>query len=94
MLNVKSIVRLEIRGSVENMGYRAKSKTIYQLIMDLDADGTGTLGFTDFLYLMSSKARTNNISTAEREEISRIFALFDDDKTGYLTETSLRRFLR
>ena len=48
MLNVKSIVRLEIRGSVENMGYRAKSKTIYQLIMDLDADGTGTLGFTDF----------------------------------------------
>ena len=43
---------------------------------------------------MNSKDRTNNISTAEREEISRIFALFDDDKTGYITETSLRRLLR
>ena len=47
-------VYLDLKASIDSLGYEAKNNTVYQLILDYDADGAGTIEFEDFLHLMSS----------------------------------------
>ena len=72
------------------MGDRAKNNTVYQLICDWDSNGAGHIDFKDYVYLMSSRITDDD----PREEISKLFQLFDDDKTGYITIQSLRRVIK
>ena len=45
---------------------------------DIDKDGSGTIDFSDFLEMMTSKMSERD----SREEILKAFRLFDDDETG------------
>lgn len=57
-----------------SLGFESKNQTIYQMIADLDADGSGQIDFEEFLELMT--ARVSDKDT--RENIRKIFNLFDD----------------
>ena len=57
------------------------------MVSDLDADGSGEIDFEEFLDMMT--ARMSDKDT--REDIDKVFKLFDDDKTGYITLKNLRR---
>ena len=57
-----------------SLGFESKNQTIYQMIADLDADGSGQIDFDEFLELMT--ARVSDKDT--RENIRKIFNLFDD----------------
>ena len=57
------------------------------MVSDLDADGSGEIDFEEFLDMMT--ARMSDKDT--REDIDKVFQLFDDDKTGYITLKNLRR---
>ena len=57
------------------------------MIADLDADGSGQIDFEEFLELMT--ARVSDKDT--RENIRKIFNLFDDEKTGFISIKNLRR---
>ena len=46
--------------------------------LDIDKDGSGTIDFSDFLDMMTSKMSERD----SREEILKAFRLFDDDETG------------
>ena len=48
------------------------------LNLDIDKDGSGTIDFSDFLEMMTSKMSERD----SREEILKAFRLFDDDETG------------
>lgn len=48
--------------------------------VDIDKDGSGTIDFSDFLEMMTSKMSERD----SREEILKAFRLFDDDETGML----------
>ena len=48
------------------------------LSLDIDKDGSGTIDFSDFLDMMTSKMSERD----SREEILKAFRLFDDDETG------------
>ena len=50
------------------------------LSLDIDKDGSGTIDFSDFLDMMTSKMSERD----SREEILKAFRLFDDDETGKL----------
>merc|ERR1739838_649914 len=60
-----------------SLGFDAKNQTIFQMISDLDKDGSGQIEFEEFLDLMT---RMSDKDT--RSEIEKVFRLFDDDKTG------------
>lgn len=70
-----------------SLGFESKSGAIFQMISDLDADGNGTIDFGEWLSLMTK--RVNDKDT--RVNIAKIFALYDDERTGYISIKNLRR---
>ena len=58
-----------------------------QMISDIDKDGSGTIDFTEFLEMMTSKMSEKD----SREEILKAFRLFDDDETGKISFRNLKR---
>ena len=77
----------ELKAAMTSLGFESKNQTIYQMIADLDADGSGQIDFDEFLELMT--ARVSDKDT--RENIRKIFNLFDDEKTGFISIKNLRR---
>ena len=60
------------------------------MISDLDKNKSGTIDFEEFLDMMT--ARMSDKDT--REDIAKVFRLFDDDNTGTITLRNLRRVAR
>ena len=60
------------------------------MISDLDANKSGAIDFEEFLDMMT--ARMSDKDT--REDINKVFRLFDDDNTGQVTLKNLRRVAR
>ena len=57
------------------------------MIADVDAEGAGTIGFDDFLVMMTAKMAERD----PREEILKAFRLFDDEESGKITFKNLKR---
>lgn len=60
------------------LGLAASNPTIYQMIADLDKDGSGQIDFEEFLTMMTVRPTENE----SREDINKVFVLFDDEKSG------------
>ncbi len=82
-----SIDPKELKAAMTSLGFQAKNQTIYQMISDLDADGSGQIDFQEFLELMTARISDKD----SREDIEKVFKLFDDEKTGYISIKNLRR---
>lgn len=83
-------LHLELKNSLLSLGEEARSKDIYQVILDLDSEGNGKISFDQFLHLMTPKLIKND----SRENIDLIFSLFDTHKTGFITAKDLRIAVR
>ena len=70
-----------------SLGFEAKSGAIFQMISDMDADGNGTIDFGEWLTLMTKRVNDRD----SRANINKIFALYDDERTGYISIKNLRR---
>ena len=57
------------------------------MISDLDKNKSGSIDFEEFLDMMT--ARMSDKDT--REDIAKVFRLFDDDNSGSITLRNLRR---
>merc|ERR1719460_516536 len=57
------------------------------MIAELDREVTGSVDFEDFLDAITTKLGDKET----REGIAKIFALFDDDKSGTITLKNLKR---
>mmetsp|Transcript_18891 Transcript_18891/g.8809 ORF Transcript_18891/g.8809 Transcript_18891/m.8809 type:complete len:114 (+) Transcript_18891:77-418(+) len=71
----------ELKAAMQSLGFEAKNQTIYQMVSDLDKDGSGAIDFEEFLDMMT--ARMSDKDT--REDIDKVFRLFDDDKTSTIS---------
>ena len=60
------------------------------MISDLDANKSGTIDFEEFLDMMTAWMSDKDT----REDINKVFRLFDDDNTGQITLKNLRRVAR
>ena len=69
------------------LGFEPKKEEVKKMIADVDTDGSGTIGFDDFLGMMTAKMAERD----PREEILKAFRLFDDDETGKITFKNLKR---
>ena len=72
---------------MQSLGFEAKNATIYQMITDIDKDGSGAIDFDEFLDMMTAKMSDKDT----REDIAKVFNLFDDDGTGMITLKNLKR---
>jgi ParB family chromosome partitioning protein len=59
-----------------SLGFEAKSGSIFQMLSDMDADGSGAIDFGEWLSLMTKRVNDKD----SRANINKIFALFDDGK--------------
>ena len=57
------------------------------MISDIDNDGNGSIEFGEFLEMMTGKMGEKDT----REDIEKVFKLFDDDNTGKISLRNLRR---
>lgn len=70
-----------------SLGFESKNGAIFQMISDLDSDGNGTIDFQEWLNLLTKKVNDKD----SRDNINKIFALFDDERTGFISVKNLRR---
>ena len=72
---------------MQSLGFEAKNQTIYQMISDIDKDKSGSIDFEEFLDMMTAKMSDKD----SREDIQKVFNLFDDDQTGKISLRNLKR---
>ena len=73
---------------MQSLGFEKKNPTIYNMIADLDThENSQGINFENFLDAITDKLGNKE----SREGISRIFDLFDDDKSGNISIHNLRR---
>lgn len=70
-----------------SLGFEAKNGAIFQMISDLDADGNGSIDFEEWLTLMTKKVNDKD----SRSNIAKVFALYDDERTSFISIKNLRR---
>ena len=70
-----------------SLGFESKSGAIFQMISDLDTDGNGNIDFGEWFTLMTKRVNDKD----SRANINKIFALYDDERTGYISIKNLRR---
>merc|ERR1719498_628064 len=80
----------ELKAAMQSLGFEAKNQTIYQMINDIDKDKSGEIDFEEFLDMMTAKMSDKD----SKEDITKVFNLFDDDKTGKISIKNLKRVAR
>ena len=82
-----SIDPRELRAAMQSLGFEAKNQTIYQMITDLDKNKNNSIDFEEFLDMMTARMSDKD----SRDDIAKVFRLFDDDNSGVITLRNLRR---
>lgn len=77
----------ELKVAMRALGFEPKRDEIRKLIASVDAEGTGTIEYNDFLSMMTEKM----LARDPKEEMLKAFRLFDDDGTGKITFKNLKR---
>ena len=77
----------ELKVAINALGIEAKAQAVYQMIAELDKDGSGLIEFDEFFKMMTTRPSTNE----SREEIHKVFVTFDNQKTGFIALKDLRR---
>ena len=77
----------ELKELVLNLGIHAKNQTIFDMISDIDKNGNGQIDFKEFLDVLTYKIS----DTKSKEDVRKVFDLFDDEKTGFITVQNLKR---
>jgi centrin-2/centrin-1 len=69
------------------LGFEPDDAEVRKMIGDIDADASGTIDFTEFLEMMTSKMSSKDVYA----EILKAFNLFDDDGNGKISFANLKR---
>jgi centrin-1 len=70
-----------------SLGFESKNAAIFQMVCDLDSDGNQSIDFGEWVQLMTSKVSDKD----SRASVKKIFNLYDDERTGYISIKNLRR---
>lgn len=72
---------------MQSLGFEAKNATIFNMINDIDKDGSGQIDFNEFLAMMTAKIGDKD----SKEDIAKVFKLFDAESKGSITIRDLKR---
>ena len=82
-----SIDTRELTAALSGLGFEAKNATVYQMIAKIDKEGSGQVDFHEFLELMAARVSDKD----SREDVLKVFALFDAEGKGRITLRDLTR---
>ena len=82
-----SISVSELTNAMRSLGFDTKNPAIFQMICDMDEDGSGEIEFDEFLDMMTARISDTNT----KEDLERVFKLFDEDRSGEITCDNLKR---
>lgn len=74
---------------MRSLGQNPTEKSLKQMINEVDADGSGTIDFAEFLTLMARKMRAQDA----KSEILEAFKVFDKDGSGKISADELRSIM-
>merc|ERR1712149_37963 len=77
----------ELTIAMKAIGCEPKPGEIEKMISDVDDDGSGEIGFPEFLAMMTHKI----LNKDPKDDMLKAFRLFDDDQTGAVTFKNLKR---
>ena len=80
----------ELKAAMRALGFEVKNDELKKMVADVDTDGSGQIEFAEFLAMMTGKMGEKD----SREDIEKVFKLFDDDSTGAISVKNLRRVAR
>lgn len=78
----------ELKAAFRALGFQVKKAEIRQMFIDMDKDlSSATVTFDEFVEMVTPRM----LNRDSREEIMKVFSLFDDDTTGAITFKNLKR---
>merc|ERR1712167_33421 len=77
----------ELKAAMRALGFEVKNEELKKMVSDVDNDGNGTIEFGEFLQMMTGKMGEKDT----REDIEKVFKLFDDDNTNKISFRNLAR---
>mmetsp|Transcript_107533 Transcript_107533/g.195599 ORF Transcript_107533/g.195599 Transcript_107533/m.195599 type:complete len:399 (+) Transcript_107533:115-1311(+) len=85
----------EIREQMISLGFQVDNTTIYQLISDLDSDGSQKIEFGEFLGVLKDQLQIHSSEFHTRQNIKETFDFLDDldpkNRDGRIDVSNLRR---
>merc|ERR1712162_53529 len=82
-----SLFDSDASGMIDVRELKAAMRALGFEVMNVDNDGNGTIEFTEFLQMMTGKMGEKDT----REDIEKVFKLFDDDNTNKISFRNLAR---
>ncbi|MES1913736.1 MAG: hypothetical protein MHM6MM_005898 [Cercozoa sp. M6MM] len=76
----------EMRAAMRALGFDLKKEEIRDIMDDLDKRPTDELSLDEFLRIATPRVAARD----PKEEVAKIFQLFDEDDTGYITFRNLK----
>ncbi len=80
----------ELLKAMTTLGFDSKNPAIFNMISDMDQDGNGEIEFEEFLDMMTARISDKNT----KEDLERVFKLFDEDRTGEISVENLKKVAR
>merc|ERR1711934_59188 len=77
----------ELKAAMRALGFEVKNDELKKMVTDVYNDGNGTIEFSEFLGMMTAKMGEKDT----REDIEKVFKLFDDDNTNKISFRNLAR---
>ena len=78
----------ELKAAFRALGFQVKKQEIRQMFLDMDKDlSSATVSYDEFIEMVTPRM----LNRDSREEILKVFALFDDDNTGAISFKNLKR---
>merc|ERR1711927_102890 len=77
----------ELKGAMRALGFEVKNEELIKMVSDIDTDGNGTVEFKEFMGMMTGKMGEKD----SREDIVKVFKMFDDDSTNKISFRNLAR---
>ncbi|XP_037717620.1 calmodulin [Drosophila subpulchrella] len=88
--DLKVIPIKHLRQLMRAVGQHPSDLELQDINTEIDADGSGELYLSDFLYIMSQ--RYENMTT--EDEIIAAFRVFDKQGTGFISESEFRHIMK
>ena len=77
----------ELKAAFRALGFQVKKQEIRTMLSDVDKEGAEIIGFDEFVEMCGPKMSSRDT----RDEIMKVFGLFDDDGTGAISFRNLKR---
>jgi len=76
----------ELKAALRALGFEVKKEDVRRMLSDVGKDASQPIDFNDFTEMMRGRMPDKN----SREEINKVFALFDEDETGKISFRNLK----